>query len=154
MFIAFSAECKLSASFLECTQCQMLSDLAVFTSNRECAKHCVWCGPPHPGTAPLLLVAPPQTFSPGSGLYPHRLHIEHRGAPTHQLRRFYRIPRRGRHLADSHTEVPLRKDDTHNSRRNDLILALGKSRAYSMIESSWFFLKAYVTHAPRTHVLP
>jgi hypothetical protein len=31
--------------FLECTQCQMLSDLAVFTcSNRECAKHCVWCG--------------------------------------------------------------------------------------------------------------
>ena len=44
MFIAFSAECKLSASFLECTQCQMLSDLAVFTSNRECAKHCVWCG--------------------------------------------------------------------------------------------------------------
>ena len=22
----------------------MLSDLAVFTSNRECAKHCVWCG--------------------------------------------------------------------------------------------------------------
>ena len=62
--------------------------------------------------------------------------------------------RRGRHLADSHTEVPLRKDDTHNSRRNDLILALGKSRAYSMMESSWFFLKAYVTHAPRTHVLP
>jgi len=41
---ALSAECKLSASFLECTQCQMLSDLAVFTSNRECAKHCVWCG--------------------------------------------------------------------------------------------------------------
>ena len=44
MFIAFSAECKLSASFLECTQCQMLSDLAVFTSNRECVKHSVWCG--------------------------------------------------------------------------------------------------------------
>ena len=53
----------------------------------------------------------PPPFSPGSGLYPHRLHIEYRGAPTHQLRRLRVFIGFHDAVDISHTEVPLRKDD-------------------------------------------